>query len=335
VQDPVGADQAKGARRGPRIGLVVLVGVLVLLVGLMGIAVAGSNSRACSACHGKQTASLASSPHTHESCYQCHLDNGAWGMVGQKGAELGLMYPAAVLGRGLVQPARMTSRENCLKCHTVVLTKVTTSHGLRMNHATCAPGPTCDTCHSSVAHGEAVRWNPGLSMDQCIACHSQRNVSTVCTTCHLGDPGDRPSSSGAWQVVHGPNWRTTHGMGDQKTCGGCHEPSYCARCHGVPVPHPQEFGATHGAAAQKDTAACLVCHKSQTAFCDACHGMPMPHPVGFLKEHNAIAKGEADPRCIRCHVASDCTLCHANHVHPGASAGVPVPWTQTPEVRRP
>jgi len=140
------------------------------------------------------------------------------------------------------------------------------------------------------------------------------------------------SGSVAKNVVQ---WRETHGMGDQDTCQTCHPADFCAKCHGVPVPHPIDFGASHGQAAIENPSACLTCHKSEETFCDTCHGTEMPHPADYIQAHVTIAQGDSDPRCIRCHVQSDCSACHALHTHPGGASGVPVPWTDTPEGRRP
>jgi hypothetical protein len=136
--------------------------------------------------------------------------------------------------------------------------------------------------------------------------------------------------------VHGANWKTTHGLGDQKSCATCHPANYCQRCHKVPIPHPVDFGKTHGQIAMANNGACKVCHKSSKVFCDACHGgTVMPHPKGFTSLHTKVASSTKDPTCIRCHVDTDCEDCHRLHVHPGGSTGVPVPWTSTPEKLRP
>jgi len=174
-------------------------------------------------------------------------------------------------------------------------------------------------------------------MDDCLGCHKAKNAPMECNTCHdeEGEEGQEITANGPWQVTHGPAWEKTHGLGDQDTCHTCHPADFCSKCHGVPVPHPIDFGATHGQYANENTSECLVCHKSQRRFCDACHGMAMPHPDKFLEAHVRVAGGRTDPRCIRCHVASDCDACHALHVHPGGSKGMPVPWTYTPEALRP
>lgn len=314
---------------------VVVATLVALLVALVAVVTVGSLPSACAVCHERQIAAMDSAPHSSSDCYDCHLDDGAWGFAEEKNAELVRMYPAALLGKGMQSPVRTIGRAACLECHAEVLKGITTGDGLSIKHTVCAPDPTCDGCHSMTAHGTTVRWKTVPVMEDCVACHERAGVSLECETCHTSEPDVRRDVKGPWQVTHGPNWKKTHGMGDQGSCSTCHPDGFCAQCHRVPVPHPQDFGATHGGYAVKDEAACVTCHKSKEKFCDACHTVPMPHPDDFLKRHSRVAKGTADIRCIRCHVDTDCTACHENHIHPGGSTGVPVPWTQTPEAIRP
>ncbi len=309
-----------------RLTLTVLIGLLAA-VGLL-IAVGGSFRPACSVCHRAQTVALGESAHLGVNCYRCHLPNGAWSVPSEKAGEVFRMYPKAVLGMGFRNPAVQTSRAACLECHREVLEGVTTGSGLRVQHSSCAGDSSCDPCHSAVAHSSSVRWNGAPVMDDCVACHRQKSVSTECPTCHLESKKKSTRSRGPWQVTHGKDWKKTHGMGQTDSCATCHPQGFCAKCHRVSVPHPVEFGSTHGELAIADPQSCESCHKSRR-FCDACHGMAMPHPVGFLKDHRTLSRGRHDPSCLRCHAATDCDNCHANHVHPGGSKGVPIPWTYT------
>ena len=321
--------QPVARRRTALVVLLALVGVLVIVVA------AGSLPAVCSGCHGSLASAVERGTHASVSCYDCHLDNGAWGFPAQKNTELTRMYPTALSGAGLKRPARMTARSACLECHSDVLKGVTSGDGLSIKHRVCAPEATCDGCHSTVGHGDTVRWAMNPSMEDCVACHNEKNVSSECETCHTSEPAERRNIKGPWQVTHGPNWQKTHGMGDQSSCGTCHPSNFCEKCHGVPVPHGVDFGARHGAYAMKDKSACVTCHKSEQKFCLECHGMEMPHPEEFTKQHSKIAKSTSDERCILCHVDTDCGQCHDYHVHPGGSEGVPVPWDYTPEELRP
>jgi hypothetical protein len=332
VQDDYGIEVRENPGRGKRVALVV---VLVLVALVVAGAAVGSLPAVCSSCHGRQADATGKSQHADMGCYGCHVDNGSWGYLAEKNSEFTRMYTSALLGRGLTQSARLTSRSACLECHSDVLKGVTSANGLSIKHKACAPGPSCDGCHSTTAHGKTVRWQTSPYMEDCIACHKNKGVSDECETCHTSESAERRDVKGPWQVTHGANWKKTHGMGDQSSCGTCHPSNFCARCHRVPVPHGADFGRTHGEYAQGNEDACVTCHKSTKDFCEKCHGMQMPHPAGFLKQHSSIAKSTSDARCIRCHVDTDCGLCHGYHAHPGGAVGVPIPWDYTSEVLRP
>lgn len=324
--------KATGGRR-VRAGVVVAGAVLFVLALSSTV---GSSPFVCSACHRDQADGMAATAHADVDCYACHLANGGWSFAAAKTDELFRMYPAALVGRGLSRPAATTGRGACLGCHAEVLDGTLTGSWLRIDHANCAPGPTCDVCHGTTAHGSAVRWQPTYVMEDCVACHSEKGASITCETCHpegAKRPTDAPK--GPWQVTHGPNWEKTHGLGSVDTCVTCHPNDYCTRCHGVAVPHPRDFGGTHGKLATEKPEVCERCHPARAEFCDACHTIEMPHPATFLKQHSSIAEGRADARCFRCHADGDCDACHEAHIHPGGAKGVPVPWSYTDEELRP
>jgi hypothetical protein len=86
------------------------------------------------------------------------------------------------------------------------------------------------------------------------------------------------------------------------------------------LPHPLSFGSVHGSAAIQLDDTCYDCH-DKTGFCTNCHGIEMPHPEEFLPEHPEIADGYFDLECTSCHVQADCTACHVAHTHPGNTRG--------------
>lgn len=305
---------------------VAAVLALALLAVLATVAL-GSSSRACASCHRAQAAQLRKSSHASVGCYSCHLAAGAWSYPGFKAEEMLRMYPSALLGTTQTAPATSLSSAPCLVCHASIMTadKPVEAGGLRILHRACAAGvATCDGCHATTAHGRAVPSPPGPVMDDCIACHARSKAPVSCGTCHAGKlPTDR-IKTGVFAVTHGPQWRQTHGLGNLATCEVCHSVVECSDCHKTPVPHPADFGRTHGEFALADRRDCGTCHKQQS-FCEGCHGVEMPHPSGFLRKHSKVATSVSDPRCARCHEETDCRRCHAKHVHPGGARGVPVP----------
>lgn len=299
---------------------IILVVCVCVLIGFLAVVVVGSQPAACVSCHKAQGAYRLNSSHSKVSCYECHLTSSYWSYPAAKIAEIGRMYPAQLLHGGkLTGPVTVTSRQACLHCHAGVLDAVAEGNGLRILHAKCAVGASCDQCHSQVPHGKASRLPRTPVMDDCVACHKREGASVKCTACHSETKRETERSvSAPWQVTHGRNWQSTHGMGDLDSCSTCHAPTYCVRCHGVALPHDAAFGAQHGQIAKTNPAACEGCHQTDT-FCNACHGIQMPHPAGFLKVHATVAHGTDDQSCHRCHSKADCGRCHSYHVHPGGS----------------
>ncbi|HET6351282.1 MAG TPA: hypothetical protein VFG89_04010 [Coriobacteriia bacterium] len=300
---------------------------LIVVVGLA-LVVLGSSPAVCATCHGAQAKALTMTVHKRIDCYACHLDTGWWSLAEQKGAEVFRMYPAAMMGRRPSGPVHQTAANRCLKCHQQVLSSMSSGTRIRLVHKQCAKDDSCDPCHVSTAHRKAVRWKTGAVMEACTSCHARKDVSVRCATCHVVTSNARGEYRSPWRVTHSKNWRRTHGMGDLYSCSICHEQGFCAKCHGMDVPHSADFGGQHGAIALANPIACKRCHKGER-LCVGCHQIEMPHPAGFAAKHKTIAEGTVDPRCFRCHVENDCDKCHEMHVHPGGSKGVPVPWTLT------
>ena len=221
------------------------------------------------------------------------------------------------LGSSGGRTAAAVDDQTCLSCHPDIMREVTSSRGLRFAHVTCTEGRACSDCHSETAHGSSVAWPRFAQMDACLECHSAIKAYDDCDTCHVErSSGDR-LGSGAWAATHGATWQTTHGMGDDRTCAGCHPQDYCVRCHGVPLPHSADYVRLHPLQANVLGPACASCH--ERSFCDGCHGMEMPHPATFTALHPQNVREGGEAACLRCHVKKDCTTCHARHVHPGGA----------------
>lgn len=287
----------------------------LLLVGAMGAV--GSTQWACRSCHPRYAQAQQHTAHASTRCASCH-GGGVVGTIALAGRVVTQMVPGRIVGSRVSGPVIELPRGACLSCHKAVTRSgAASSQGLRIDHSTCATGPTCDTCHSTTAHGSVTRWKRGPVMEDCTACHARQDAPLACTTCHSGrTSGQRIATTGPWQVTHGANWKSTHGMGKLDSCVTCHPKDYCVQCHKVEVPHGAEFGSTHGESAKIDRAACLTCHKTER-FCNACHGIAMPHPASFMKAHPVLVKDSGSDVCLRCHTQDTCDRCHIAHVHPG------------------
>lgn len=292
-----------------------LAGLTVLLALLLGVTAA--TLPGCTLCHQSPAfvAQSQQNPHAKYACVRCHVESGVPSRV-QYAYHLifGMALHVAPTGDG---PVAGISNETCLSCHQAVTKKIVTLNGISIKHSDCSKGRLCTDCHSDAAHGTAVQWPTTFTMNTCLDCHDTARVRSACTTCHAQRSIAQRVSTGEWQVTHGANWKQTHGMGDLKTCAGCHPSDFCVRCHGIPLPHSPDFLKLHPAFGLSNRSDCAVCHRQ--TFCDSCHGLPMPHPASFTPSHPSIVQKQGSAVCMRCHIQDDCTNCHIKHVHPGGA----------------
>jgi len=233
------------------------------------------------------------------------------------------MLPKAVSGAEAISgPAQGVADDGCVPCHAADIEEMADRDGIKMLHPACASGSACIDCHGDVAHGDAARVRRTYTMESCTRCHQAQKATLECDACHSAHTQRERLEQGPWQVTHGSQWAQTHGLGSLSSCGVCHPAGYCVRCHGTALPHPIDFGQSHGDEAKKDLAVCEACHDTDM-LCTPCHGIEMPHPDGFLPEHSSIADAVEDPACVRCHDPKQCVACHVRHVHPGNAAQPP------------
>ena len=290
----------------------------LIVISLLGLGVFNAVTLpGCASCHERDgfRAATEASAHAKVDCASCHVPADAAGRIAFSLRQpLHMFLPTS---RGAERDAAAVPDARCLRCHAKVLTTVSATVGVRIAHKTCAAGAACTDCHSATAHGTATSWVRTYEMDRCLVCHVT-DAQTKCDLCHEGRTRERRALSGGFAVTHGPQWRSTHGMGDPATCSVCHDAGDCVRCHGPGLPHGAAFLETHAEVAAARGAKCASCHAE--SFCDACHRTPMPHPAQFTAGH-ARSAAEQPATCKRCHAESDCTTCHAKHVHPGGAVG--------------
>lgn len=267
----------------------------------------------CTGCHAMKPylAAHGDSLHQSTSCRECHTRSGVPAAIAAAPRAL-RWVSSAVIGR---EPSPVEVNDGpCRDCHAMVLTETVDSAGLRVRHSDFVE-TSCRTCHAGTAHALASRHYLGPQMEDCTGCHRTSAVRVEsCDLCHIGS-GDRASQgASAWRAVHGAGWSDAHGMGDLDGCVDCHEPSYCARCHGLAMPHPVEWNKSHGEAAVQSRTSCESCH--ETAWCTTCHGAEMPHPAGFIAGHPQAAEQQGLQVCYRCHSFNLCESCHIKSSHP-------------------
>ena len=290
----------------------------------------------------------------NERCFECHARQMPWVMQDLKPAELDengepirpakdeLQYLSAVAGHDV--HLTMDEPLNCTTCHTGV------SHG---------SGPEKKLEHVSAMHSV------------CLDCHAQEKVSLTvresisCSACHLEldkvAPQDHQSAS--FRTSHGKEFRN-----DQDTCQQCHlNPGTlqtaaaphttgsktqasiipqlpagslnasgnlkdaCASCHGLTMPHPQDFIKGHAQGFNEKPELCASCHGTReqgfnltfkddprtlsttSASCTGCHAQPMPHPESWFPGGHAEAAQVAPATCAQCHSPANPVDPNAKH----------------------
>lgn len=295
----------KVTRQMALIALAVMAG-LTLVSGVAGL-VYSSNPSFCALCHSGEHTTWRYSSHEKFSCARCHQEPGLAGLAAEKTSLWHMAWveatdrPAAV--RADVPNAR------CKKCH-VVLKKSVVSGGIRMSHAQPeAGGYWCTDCHNAVPHRDAVPVKNAPTMDKCIKCHNDRQASAACLTCHSDDVGEKRTTS----IANYPKVQLPRTV----ACKGCHdlEGEGCTSCHGVEMPHPQEWMSelTHAKAAAFDKKeVCFKCHDRTMFFCNQCHKFPGHSPE--WKQIHSEGGFASEPTCMSCHTKEMspvfCALCH-------------------------
>jgi hypothetical protein len=153
-----------------------------------------------------------------------------------------------------------------------------------MNHATAASvgAPDCAACHTQkqCADCHDAPRKPGFhpvdfvlrhapdafgNETECAACHSGE---AFCRDCHMASGFAAGGRTGGAFHDAVPDWLLAHGRAARQNleaCTTCHAQSTCLRCHSAKSgfrisPHGPGFDA--GAAADRSTQACGICHFS-------------------------------------------------------------------------
>ncbi len=103
-------------------------------------------------------------------------------------------------------------------------------------------------------------------------------------------------------------------------CATCHvEDKFCMNCHGMEMPHSQEFKEkSHPAASKKQADKCTLCHATaKTFFCDKCHhgelsNWELEAKQPWRKQHaKAVTKNGVKGCVDACHKEVEfCVDCH-------------------------
>jgi len=149
----------------------------------------------------------------------------------------------------------------CFNCHTKEKLYTRESNLIFSHERHLRKEIVCSTCHFNEG---AIVYTP--VKEDCIACHTDRGISTSCKTCHKDTKILEPESH------KGGDFRHLHGkVGlDLKTCSSCHGVKrFCYDCHGVEMPHSDDYLLIHPSQVQGKPTRCSLCHGRQP--CESCH----------------------------------------------------------------
>lgn len=299
-------------RRGPWLPILLLVVSFGLI--LVGGARSGEDQR-CLQCH-QTSAPPASVEQAHASCVACHERGGVLYLPARAARRLRMEIAGLrgdPPGEGLGARA---ANAGCLECHDMtdvdegLLASVETSGsvGILMSHKEpLDAGMHCVDCHGSVnAHVSVTDAGGHPTMNDCIDCHDGTRASVDCHVCHYADPVQ------AVRVESIPVSKTR--LGKPTDCSGCHSVETCDACHGIRLPHSENFvkGAHASQAAFNGRKKnCQGCHTTKWCI-DSCHpngkmNTTWGHPSDWATSH---ARASEDT-CRGCHSAGfDCMYCH-------------------------
>jgi cytochrome c nitrite reductase small subunit len=263
----------------------------------------------CSGCHSKPDVVRAWSKGVHGSvaCFACHAAPGPLGAIAARAWVAGdILRSQARLSPTRRDP--FVSDESCTSCHRTQLLGTIVVASVRMSHREpLAAAASCVDCHAGAAHGDLVGAQASPAMSSCLPCHDDTKASAKCATCHVEDVGAVNRTSLA-ELPKMPE------LGKPTTCRGCHPIDSCNKCHGLELPHSDEFVKSGHAmqAAFEKKSVCKKCH-SITVFCnESCHLFnsdgSSPHLPGFRASH--ASPGQQSCGCHRLSRQAMCSVCH-------------------------
>ncbi|HET6498086.1 MAG TPA: NapC/NirT family cytochrome c [Coriobacteriia bacterium] len=320
--EPEAGRRSRRERLG--LALVIVAGVVVLFT-FAGFA--SSSPALCGSCHEMAPSheSWSRSAHTSVNCVGCHETPRAWYGLPLRAAERARLYARDTwrhLSGRLGEPADPSAigrtspmpDEVCLQCHTADR-RATSGFRILIDHVEHAERTgSCVACHVYTAHPDAELGRPLSLMMRCYDCHGTAEhpqASAECGVCHPPDFDLRPPTHLA------EPWARDHGFAalrNRDVCALCHVQESCDGCHGVEMPHPEEWERGprgHGEAVAAGRGVCYRCHTEEPDSCAACHHEGYDPALGtWLEQHYGEARRTGAAACLDCHEPLFCARCH-------------------------
>jgi len=200
----------------------------------------------------------------------------------------------------------------CFRCHSL---GETPEGGLK------APGE-CTACHpADFELKPESHFEPGFYPEKHAELASlETSRARAATAKASAESHEATGEATAEERQHGTEDTLGPQLVDPKTlnvCYTCHTEKFCSDCHGLPMPHPEDFRKAHGAAGKKSPESCVLCHGDADTFCDECHhgssmGVPYTADTKWITEHPATVSKVGASTCFDCHNPTYCANCHVN-----------------------
>lgn len=291
--------------------------------------VSTSSTEVCTSCHTDPHARLeAGLPHAELTCVQCHEPGGGVQSATISVPSRLVHVVEGIRGDGSFSEYGMVDSSSCRSCHEDVVTTTTENErrGIRVSHLEpIEAGARCIECHRPNVEGVISGAYGG--MNTCLRCHDGIQATTDCALCHTKDVGysaiadHLPSPLTARVLVVEPMTK----------CYECHDPNPCDSCHGMRIPHDDEFIAGgHAYEGVKSiwaesNGSCVQCHTPERRSCSSqgCHSSEFPYHYAldknFPTSHATGRWVRTGPNrlnpsvlgCNTCHARDICTWCHA------------------------
>jgi hypothetical protein len=172
----------------------------------------------------------------------------------------------------------------------------------------------CAACHVANTH-EPDRINRP-TMVTCYQCHTLEEDARApgeCSLCHPADMDPEPETHLAanWTSVLHPEAAKENPF----DCATCHQQQFCNSCHGLQLPHPDDFeGTEHAELFFEDPELCDTCHPREPLVereeCDTCHHPQGPERSTWIDWHPNVVKDQGAETCFQCHATDTCRTCH-------------------------
>lgn len=338
-EDSTEGGDSEGRRWDPAVrarGIILLLGTLVLVWVAAGVST--SFNDVCEPCHSDIPHELLAegAPHADTSCVQCHEPGGV-----VSSTTLGLPSRVVHILEGFSGTSDMgeygyVDSSACTNCHAEDIQETTENvrRGIRVSHTEpLDAGARCTDCHRPNEAGVISGSYGGMA--PCLRCHDDIEVSSECSMCHTKDIG----YSSIADKLPSPETAKAYVSQPTNTCYVCHNPQKCDSCHGLRLPHSDEFVAGDHAYAgvrsiwAESSGSCVPCHNEENNSCSGagCHGEDFPYHYArdknFPQTHSSgrwVRTGPPFSRpsnlgCATCHPGGMCTSCHEQR-----------PYTQSP-----